>query len=143
MSPLISRPALLVSLALLAGIAPAAAGPADRESALRWFDGVDTDHDQVIGPEEMHRVRAKRFDRYDGNGDGKITLDEFNFSVPRDLEDEIERRSRRFAVMDLDGDGRLTREEYLEFGNRVLKAADRDGDGRITREEFAESVAPR
>ena len=147
MNPLrqLALPALLALLAtgpllLLAG--PAAAGPEDRESAFRWFDGVDTDRDEIIGPEEMERVRDKRFDRYDGNRDGSVTLDEFNFALPDDMGDEIERRRRRFAVMDLDDDGQLTREEYLQFGARVIQEADIDGDGSITRAEFADTVAP-
>jgi len=141
----LALPALLALLAIgpvLLAAAPAAAGPADRDSAFRWFDGVDTDHDQIIGPEEMERVRDKRFDRYDGNRDGYVTLDEFNFALPDEMEDEIERRRRRFAVMDLDDDGRLTRDEYLQFGVRVIQEADMDGDGRITRSEFADTVAP-
>ncbi len=126
-----------------AGVAlPATAGPADRESALRWFDGVDTDRNQVIDAEEMTRVRAKRFSRYDGDGDGQVSLDEFNFAVPEDLGDEIERRARRFRVMDQDGDGQLTSDEYLSFGGRVIQAADVDGDGSVTRDEFANTVAP-
>jgi hypothetical protein len=139
--------ALLILLAApLAGgslaIAPAAAGQADRDSALRWYDGVDTDHNEMVDAAEMNRVRDKRFRRYDGNGDGDITLDEFNYSIPEDLGDERERRSRRFAAMDRDGDSRLTKEEYLQFGDRVIQAADQNGDGIVTRQEFADTVAP-
>lgn len=137
------RLALVAVLAVSAGAAlPATAGQADRDSALRWFDGMDTDHDQVITPDEMLRVREKRFGRYDGDGDGYVTLDEFNFAVPKEQEDEIERRSRRFDVMDEDNDDRLTKEEYLGFGDRVIHEADQDGDGSITRDEFADTVAP-
>lgn len=122
--------------------APAAAGPADRESALRWFDEVDSNRSGTIDVAEIDRVRDKRFRRYDGDGDGYITLDEFNFSVPEELADEIERRRRRFHVMDLDGDGQLSKDEYMKFGARVAAAADINGDGVVTREEFAEAVAP-
>lgn len=135
------RSAPAAGLALLAW-QPAVAGPADRESALRWYDAVDTDRNQVVGADEMHRVRDKRFGRYDGDGDGYVTVDEFNFAVPEDLGDEMERRRRRFAVMDQDGDGRLTRDEYLQFGERVIQEADVNGDGTITRDEFADTVAP-
>jgi Ca2+-binding EF-hand superfamily protein len=134
--------ALLILLAAPLSVAPATAGQADRESALRWYDGVDTDHNEMVDAAEMNRVRDKRFRRYDGNGDGYITLDEFNYSIPEDLGDERERRSRRFAVMDRDGDSRLIKEEYLEFGGRVIQAADRNGDGIVTRQEFADTVAP-
>ena len=134
--------ALLILLAAPLSVAPAAAGQADRESALRWYDGVDTDHNEMVDAAELNRVRDKRFRRYDGNGDGYITLDEFNYSIPEDLGDERERRSRRFAVMDRDGDSRLIKEEYLEFGGRVIQAADRNGDGIVTRQEFADTVAP-
>jgi Ca2+-binding EF-hand superfamily protein len=140
-------PALLILVAPLLAVSlfspgSAQAGPADRESALRWFDGVDSDHNGVIDVAEIDRVRDKRFRRYDGDGDGYITLDEFNFSLPEELGDEIERRARRFAVMDLDDDDELTKDEYMRFGGRVAAAADLDGDGVVTREEFATAVAP-
>ncbi len=138
-------PALLVALlpAGLLGAGPASAGPADRDSALRWFDSVDSDHDGAFDAAEIDRVRDKRFRRYDGNGDGYVTLDEFNFSLPEDLDDEIERRRRRFLVMDLDADQRLTKDEYMRFGARVIESADINGDGFVTRDEFADTVAPR
>lgn len=132
---------LALATTLLAA-ATAEAGPADRESALRWFDDVDSDHNGMIDVAEIDRVRDKRFRRYDGNNDGYISLDEFNFSVPQELADEIERRRRRFEVMDLDGDGELTKDEYMRFGARVVAAADVDGDGFVTRDEFATAVAP-
>ncbi len=132
-------PALLVALVVAL---PAYAGQADRESALRWYDAVDTDKSQTVDAAEMSRVRDRWFPRYDGDGDGYVTLDEFNFSVPVEMEDERERRSRRFSVMDLDGDGRLSRDEHLAFGDRVMQAADLNGDGVVTRQEFADTVAP-
>ncbi len=138
---LTSAAPLLIALAVLAP-ASVQAGPDDRESALRWFDDVDSDHNGVTDVAEIDRVRDKRFRRYDGDGDGYITLDEFNFSLPENLADEIERRARRFAVMDLDDDGRLTKDEYMQFGGRVVAAADLNGDGVVTRDEFATAVAP-
>lgn len=135
----------MAALGLCAGIGspgPAIAAEADRASALRWFDGVDTDRSGTIDLAEVDRVREKRVRRYDGDGDGYISLDEFNYSVPRELEDELERRRRRFAVMDLDGDERLDRSEYMGFGARVVDAADLDGDGAVTRDEFLQTVAP-
>lgn len=142
---LAAKPASLVAL-LLAGLlaaGTAAAGPDDRDSALRWFDSVDSDHDGAFDSAEIERVRDKRFRRYDGNGDGYVSLDEFNFSVPENFGDEIERRRRRFLVMDLDADQRLTKDEYMRFGARVVEAADVNGDGIVTRDEFADTVAPR
>ena len=139
--PLTVAAPLLLAMAVLAP-ASAAAGPADRDSALRWFDAVDSDHNGVTDVAEMNRVRDKRFRRYDGDGDGYITLDEFNFSLPEDLADEIERRARRFTVMDLDDDGELTKDEYMQFAGRVAAAADLNGDGFVTRDEFATAVAP-
>lgn len=143
--PLAHRAALAFCLGvlLLLPLAPALAAEADRESALRWYDAVDTDHNEMIDAAEMERVRAKRFPRYDGDGDGYVSLDEFNFALPEDLSDERERRSRRFAVMDTDDDDLLTLDEYLDFGRRVMEAADPNRDGIVTRQEFADTVAPR
>jgi Ca2+-binding EF-hand superfamily protein len=111
------------------------------DSAMRWFDGIDVDKDDVMTLEEMTRVSEKRFPRTDADGDGRLTEDEYLFGIPADRLDEIEPAKRRFSVMDRDGDGFATREEYLAFGARILEIADQDGDGRVTREEFAVSVA--
>jgi len=60
---------------------------------------------------------AKMFDRYDTDGDGKVTFEEFQSS-----------QHERFERMDLDGDGAVTQDEAREAKQKMR--AGRRGGGR-------------
>jgi len=107
---------------------------------IELFDAFDVNKDGFIDPEEVasrdHPARRRPdpkafFRRFDKNGDGKITRDEF----PSD---------RRFAEMDTNNDGVISLEEAERaLGHRakesdfgLLDRYDADGDGQVTREEF-------
>jgi len=92
---------------------------AEAQAAAR-FDALDTDHDGSLSPAELAAARAERpgggaarADRprrdgagggigrmMDGNGDGKVTKDEFMAGT-----------LRRFDMMDANHDGQLTKAE--------------------------------
>jgi len=70
-------------------------------------------------------------ERADGNGDGKLSLDEYKAG-----------RAQRFSRMDADSDGKLSLAEIDQAAqgmprrSEMLKAADTNGDGLVTLEEF-------
>jgi len=136
------RVVLIVSAALLSPPGPAPAQESDLDSAMRWFDDVDADRDGTIAVEEIVRVEGRQARRMDADGDGRLTLEEFNYGIPADRGDVIARRSRRFGAMDADLDGFVTQAETKTFAGRVVAEADQDGDARVTRAEFEASIAP-
>jgi Ca2+-binding EF-hand superfamily protein len=121
---------------------PASAQETDVESAMHWFDDMDNDRDGAITAEEIITIESRQARRMDADGDGRLTLEEFNFGIPADRTDVIERRTRRFGVMDTDLDGFVTAAESKAFAERVIVEADQDGDARVTRAEFEAGVSP-
>jgi Ca2+-binding EF-hand superfamily protein len=126
---------LLVALAL-ASPASAQQTETDAESAARYFDRLDQKKQGFFTLADMQRIEAKTFTRTDDNKDGQLTLSEYNFGIPDDRQDVIERFTRRFQLADGDGDGRVTMDEYMEFCAKAVGAADANQDGMVTKDEF-------
>jgi len=67
----------------------------------------------------------------DGNGDGKVSLEELKAVRPHITEE-------RFKLMDTDNDGFITKEDirdWAEHAQMKFKDADTDNDGKLSREE--------
>lgn len=91
----------------------------------------------VAGDQRGPGQRRFNIERFDQNGDGKLSRREFP-GPPR-----------LFDRLDADGDGFISKEEVERFrhraarfslGERLLQALDADHDGKLTREEFAHIV---
>jgi Ca2+-binding EF-hand superfamily protein len=108
----------------------------DAQSAERYFDRLDQKKQGFFTLADMQRIEAKTFKRVDDNKDGELTLSEYNFGIPDERQDVIERFTRRFRMADSDTNGRVTMDEYMAFCARVVEAADTNKDGMVTKEEF-------
>ena len=131
----------LAHLAFIAAIlcaAPAFAQQTetDAQSAERYFDRLDQKKLGFITLADMQRIEAKTFKRTDDNKDGELTLSEYNFGIPDDRQDVIDRFTKRFRMADADTNGRVTMDEYMAFCVKVITAADANHDGQVTKEEF-------
>lgn len=134
---------LLISI-LAAGLAVVTAGagahPYDKD-ALGKFD---SNGDGKVTREEFLAASKERFERMDADKNGKISSEELRSYM-------IERRDARiqdkFKRIDADNDGNVSRDEYLEHKRRQAEQhfsrMDADGDGKLTTAEFMEHQGKR
>ena len=108
----------------------------DQQSAARYFERLDQKKQGFFTLADMQRIEAKVFTRTDENKDGELTLSEYNFGIPDERQDVIDRFTKRFRLADADTNGRVTMDEYMQFCAKVVAAADANGDGKVTLEEF-------
>jgi Ca2+-binding EF-hand superfamily protein len=121
---------------LIAASASAQGQETDAQSAARYFDRLDQKKQGFFTLADMQRIEGKTFGRIDDNKDGWLTLEEYNFGIPAERQDVIERFTRRFRLADIDSSGEVGMAEYMEFCARVVAAADTNQDGMVTRDEF-------
>jgi hypothetical protein len=130
----------ILLVALFAAIASTSAiaqqTETDADSAGRYFDRLDQKKLGFITLDDMQRIEAKTFKRTDDDKDGELTLSEYNFGIPDNRQDVIDRFTRRFRLADADNNGRVTMDEYMAFCAKVIDTADANQDGQVTRDEF-------
>lgn len=127
--------------ALFAAPALAQQPETDEQAAARYFERLDQKKQGFFTLADMQRIESKVFIRTDEDKDGTMTLSEYNFGIPDEREDVIERFTRRFRLADADTNGRVTLEEYMQFCVNVVAAADANRDGMVTLEEFVAATA--
>jgi Ca2+-binding EF-hand superfamily protein len=133
---------LVLSGALLSSLPAFAQQPeTDEQSAERYFERLDQKKLGYFTLADMQRIEGKVFSRTDENKDGQLTLSEYNFGIPDEREDVIDRFTKRFRLADADNNGRVTMEEYMQFCVNVVTAADTNQDGQVTKEEFVAATA--
>lgn len=115
------------------------------EGFLALYDG---NGDGTVDRAEFQQARDAQFTRTDGNGDGRLALDEYL----GEFDTRVERRAAalnqgedrqvhvRFGVLDADKDGRMTFAEYQVSGKRLFDTADRNKNGVVDAADAA--VAP-
>jgi len=108
-----------------------AGGHCDR--GHRILHRMDLNGDGGISPAESAARGAIRFLRWDGDGDGAVTLEEMMAAAQARL---AERIAKRFARIDRNGDGRIERAEFDAVGSERFARSDADGDGVVTEAEI-------
>ena len=100
--------------------------------AVFLFEQYDANQDGRLTQAEIDQVRQSRLAEFDRDGDGKLTLEEYQALWMAAMR---ERMVDRFQSHDDDGDGLVTVEEFTEPFDRVIVRFDRNGDGELTLDE--------
>jgi len=103
------------------------------ERVERMFEQFDTNQDGVITQVEIDEVRSSRLGEFDEDGDGSLTLEEYQALW---LDAMRERMVDRFQAHDDDGDGLVTVEEFGDRWDSMVRRLDRNDDGELSEEDF-------
>lgn len=93
----------------------------------------DADGDGAVTQAEIDGARAARAAEFDLDGDGTLSLSEYEALW---LDAMRERMVRRFQRHDRDGDGLVTAEEFQRRTSNLVMLRDRNGDGALSIEDL-------
>jgi Ca2+-binding EF-hand superfamily protein len=100
--------------------------------AMRLFEQFDANQDGRLTQAEIDQVRQSRLAEFDQDGDGSLSLEEYQALW---VDAMRERMVDRFQAHDDDGDGMVTAEEFGEPFDRMVSRFDQNGDGEVTLDE--------
>lgn len=103
------------------------------ERGAKFFEQYDANNDRAVSAQELQSGRDAKLERFDADGDGKLTLKEYEALW---LERMRERMVDSFQRLDADGDAQVTATEFARPGDRRFMWMDRDNDGQVTMEEM-------
>lgn len=118
--------ALLLAVGSAALALPPQGMERDREQFRQMFD---TDKDGKVSRAEMEQAQAEHFARADKDGNGTLSLPEFEAAQEAQRQEMLK---RRFTRLDRDADGQVSAEEF-KAGQKQHLAALRErceGKGR-------------
>jgi len=109
----------------MAGFAGQMMGGGDHLQAI-----FDTDKDGTVTPEELRTGLLDALKTYDADGNGTLSLDEFETMHTAHIR---ETTVDRFQAFDADGDGQITAEEMAAPAERMQHMMDRGAAGNQQR----------
>jgi Ca2+-binding EF-hand superfamily protein len=125
----------VLALGLSLSTAPALAG---KHGHGKFMESFDSNGDGKVTLDEFNTTSADRFKKMDTNADGKLTEEEFSGYLQARRE---QRRLERFKTADTDKDGSVSKDEYLavqrQRAERRFARMDRDSNGMLNAEEYA------
>lgn len=94
---------------------------------------LDSNADQRLTADEIDGGIQSRVAKADANGDGNLSLEEFQPLLVELMKPKI---VDGFQFLDADGDGAITSEEIQRPVNRIVSRLDRNDDGELTSDEM-------
>jgi hypothetical protein len=126
----------VLALGLSLSTAPTLAG---KHGQGKFMESFDSNGDGKVTLDEFNTASADRFKKMDKNADGRLTEEEFSTYVQARRE---QRRLERFKTVDADNNGSVSKDEYLaaqrQRAERRFARMDRDGNGMLDAEEYAQ-----
>ena len=110
------------------------------ERVAKWISRIDTDKDGRISGKEIDAMRTRSNDRADKDGDGELSLEEYQTRRGRQPKEGAE---KRFALIDADKSGKISSAENAAYRKNQTKKMDTDKDGFITVQEMVASCTPK
>lgn len=131
--PMLRHQALVAALILAAAMTEAGAAEDARQVAPPLLAAHDADKDGRLTLPELETARRQQLARFDRDGDGRLSHEEFQALW---LDDARDRVARQFQADDRDHDGSVTIEELNQRSADLLRRRDADQDGALTAEEL-------
>jgi Ca2+-binding EF-hand superfamily protein len=143
-----SKIAIAAGIAVIGGVALASAGMARGgfgHHGGQWgggpfgggramvMDQLDANQDGKLTQAEIDEAVRSRLVNADSDGDGKLSLDEFQPLLVEIMRPKI---VDGFQFLDNDGDASITQEEIERPLNRIMSHLDRNDDGELTEDEL-------
>jgi Ca2+-binding EF-hand superfamily protein len=97
------------------------------------IDSFDTNKDGKVTQAEIDADREQRLKRFDRDGNGELTLEEYEALW---LDAMRQRMVRQFQANDRDGNGSITIVEFQERYSDVVRNLDRNNNGELTVDEL-------
>lgn len=102
-------------------------GPGGPGAMAHMLKDMDADEDGKTTPEEIKAGLAAKLAEFDANGDGSLSIGEFE---PLHSAAIREKMVDRFQNLDADGDGQVTSDEFAEIAERIGRRASMMGERR-------------
>jgi hypothetical protein len=97
------------------------------------LERFDANGDGKLTQGEVDQTRHERFASFDADNDGKLSLPEYQALWSDAMRS---RMVARFHSLDDDGDASVTSEEFLAPFGKVVSRMDRDDNGELTSDEL-------
>jgi hypothetical protein len=117
---------------------PGFAGP-DFGGPARLMEKFDTNKDGKITQDEIDAIEAKDFSAANKDGQGGVTIQEFE---PYFWAQHREMMVRAFQRLDRDGDGQISKDEMAGRSEGLVSRLDRNGDKALSKDDLPPPPAP-
>jgi Ca2+-binding EF-hand superfamily protein len=126
----------LISLSMISAVAVADPGHG-RGASGRFMMFFDANHDNMVTIEELNTAAKERFEKMDADGNGAVTMDEFQAYIRAR---KAEHQQKYFSNIDSNSDGNLSKEEFIQYREKMAEQRfqnlDANNDGMVSKDEF-------